>query len=73
MLDISPFDFNDDTAFCYWLTREIGVAAVPGGSFYPLNLDGKPPITNMARIHFAKSDDVLIEAGERLLSIQTKA
>jgi len=73
MLDINPFDFNDDTAFCYWLTKEIGVAAVPGGSFYPLNQDGKPPVTNMARIHFAKSDDVLIEAGERLLSIKTKA
>jgi len=70
MLDISPFDFNDDTAFCYWLTEEIGVAAVPGGSFYPLNQDGKPPVTNMARIHFAKSDDVLIEAGERLLRLK---
>jgi len=70
MLDISPFDFNDDTAFCYWLTKEIGVAAVPGGSFYPLNHDGKPPVTNMARIHFAKSHDVLVEAGERLLQLK---
>ena len=41
MVDISPFDFKDDTAFCYWMTKEIGVAAVPGGSFYPLNPDGK--------------------------------
>ncbi len=72
MLDISPFDFNDDTAFCYWLTDEIGVAAVPGGSFYPLTPDGVPPVTNMARIHFAKSDDVLVEAGERLLDIKLK-
>jgi aspartate/methionine/tyrosine aminotransferase len=73
MLDISPFDFNDDTAFCYWLTKEIGVAAVPGGSFYPLNPDGKPPITNMARIHFAKSHDVLVKAGERLLRLKEKS
>jgi aspartate/methionine/tyrosine aminotransferase len=73
MLDISPFDFNDDTAFCYWLTREIGVAAVPGGSFYPLNSTGKPPVTNMARIHFAKSVDVLVAAGERLLNLKIKA
>ena len=73
MLDISPFDFNDDTAFCYWLTREIGVATVPGGSFYPLNPDGVPPVTNMARIHFAKSEDVLVAAGERLLNLKTKA
>lgn len=73
MLDINPFDFNDDTAFCYWLTKEIGVAAVPGGSFYPLNPDGMPPVTNMARIHFAKSTDVLLEAGERLLRLREKA
>jgi aspartate/methionine/tyrosine aminotransferase len=72
MLDISPFDFNDDAAFCYWLTAEIGVAAVPGGSFYPLNSDGKPPVTNMARIHFAKSDDVLVAAGERFLHLKEK-
>jgi aminotransferase len=73
MLDISPFSFIDDTAFCYWLTKEIGVAAVPGGSFYPLNPDGKPPVTNMARIHFAKSHDILVEAGERLLRLKEKS
>jgi aminotransferase len=67
MVDIGPFNFNDDTAFCYWMTKERGVAAVPGGSFYPLNPDGKPRVTNMIRLHFAKSDEVLIEAGERLL------
>jgi aspartate/methionine/tyrosine aminotransferase len=66
MLDISSFAFDDDTAFCYWLTKEIGVAAVPGGSFYPLNQAGRPPVTNMARVHFAKSHDVLHAAGERL-------
>jgi len=66
MVDISSFDFNDDTAFCYWMTKEIGVAAVPGGSFYPLNPYGKPSVTNMMRLHFAKSDDVLVEAGKRL-------
>jgi aminotransferase len=73
MLDISPFGFNDDTAFCYWLTENIGVAAVPGGSFYALKDDGKPPVTNMARIHFAKSDDVLEKAGERLLRLKESA
>ena len=72
MLDISPFGFEDDTAFCYWLTEEIGVAAVPGGSFYPLNPDGLPPVTNMARVHFAKSSDVIVTAGERLLSLKNK-
>jgi aminotransferase len=72
MLDIRPFDFNDDTAFCYWLTETIGVAAVPGGSFYPLGPDGKPPVTNMARVHFAKSGDVLAAAGERLLRLKER-
>ena len=72
MLDISRFDFNNDTTFCYWLTEEIGVAAVPGGSFYPLNQDGMPPVTNMARVHFAKSGDVLVEAGERLLRLKDR-
>jgi aminotransferase len=72
MLDINPFGFNDDTAFCMWLTEQIGVAAVPGGSFYPLNRDGKSPVTNMARVHFAKSTDVLVEAGERLLRLRER-
>jgi aspartate/methionine/tyrosine aminotransferase len=72
MVDISPFDYNDDTAFCYWMTKEIGVAPVPGGSFYPLNPDGKPSVTNMMRLHFAKSEDVLIEAGKRLLRLKER-
>jgi aminotransferase len=73
MVDISSFGFNDDTAFCFWLTKEIGVAAVPGGSFYPLNAKGLPPVTNMMRLHFAKSDDLLVQAGERLLNLHQKA
>ncbi|MFL7871158.1 MAG: pyridoxal phosphate-dependent aminotransferase [Anaerolineales bacterium] len=72
MLDISSFGFQDDTAFCYWLTKEIGVAAVPGGSFYPLSQNGRPPVTNMARVHFAKSSNVLREAGERLLGLKDR-
>jgi aminotransferase len=70
MVDIAPFDYNDDTAFCYWMTKEIGVAAVPGGSFYPLNPDGNPSVTNMMRLHFAKSDEVLVEAGKRLQGLK---
>jgi aminotransferase len=70
MVDIGSFDFKDDTAFCYWMIKEIGVAAVPGGSFYPLNPDGNPSVTNMMRLHYAKSEDVLVEAGERLLRLK---
>ncbi len=72
MVDISPFGYRDDTAFCYWLAKEIGVAAVPGGSFYPLDPDGKPPVTGMMRLHFAKSEDVLEEAGQRLVGLKEK-
>lgn len=70
MVDISAFGFEDDTAFCYWMTKEIGVAAVPGGSFYPLNPAGKPVNTAMMRLHFAKSNDLLTAAGERLLRLK---
>jgi len=72
MVDISSFGANDDTAFCYWLTKEIGVAAVPGGSFYPLTAVGVPQVTHMMRLHFAKSEDILIEAGERLLRLKER-
>jgi aminotransferase len=73
MVAISPFDFNDDLAFCYWLAKEIGIAAVPGGSFYPLCKSGKPPVTNMMRLHFAKSNDILNDACERLLRLKESA
>ena len=72
MVNIGTFGFEDDTAFCYWMTKEIGVAAVPGGSFYPLNPDGVPTVTNMIRLHFAKSERLLMEAGERLLRLKEK-
>ncbi len=73
MVDISPFGFNDDTAFCFWLTKDIGVAAVPGSSFYPLNSEGSPLLPTVMRLHFAKRDDLLIKAGERLLKLNQKA
>jgi len=60
MVDISSFGWADDTAFCHWLAREIGVAAVPGSSFY------RDPVHTHVRFHFAKREATLIEAGERL-------
>lgn len=64
LVDISPFDFPDDTQFCYWLARKIGVAAVPGSSFF------SQPVNNLIRFNFAKRDATLIEAGERLLDLR---
>ncbi|MGL4772745.1 MAG: pyridoxal phosphate-dependent aminotransferase [Clostridium sp.] len=60
LVDISEFGNNDDVAFCEWLIKEIGVAAVPGSSFFKGN------VTNYIRLHFAKKDETLIEALKRL-------
>jgi aminotransferase len=34
MLDISPFGYASDVEFAHWMTKEIGVAPVPGSSFF---------------------------------------
>lgn len=60
LFDISPFGFPDDMDFCQWLVKEIGVAAVPGSSFFHESR------VDLARLNFAKSDQTLVEAGERL-------
>ena len=66
LVDISEFGFRDDTAFCRWLIREIGVAGVPGSSFF------HEPVHNLVRLHFAKRDETLVAAGERLLKLRQK-
>jgi aminotransferase len=55
----------DDTAFAMFLVKEIGVATVPGSSFYAHADLGRTKI----RFCFPKTDDVLLEAGERLLKL----
>lgn len=60
MVDISPFGYSDDTNFCHWLAKEIGVAAVPGSSFF------KEPVHHLIRLNFAKQEQTLHAAGERL-------
>lgn len=66
MVDIAPFGWTDDTAFCEWLTREIGVAAVPGSSFFA------EPVYRYIRLHFAKKKETLEEAGRRLCRLREK-
>ena len=61
MVDISEFNAPDDTTFCEWLARDVGVAAVPGSSFFA------EPEQRYVRFHFAKKISTLREAGERLL------
>jgi aminotransferase len=67
MVDISEFGWADDTAFCEWLAREVGVAAVPGSSFF------REPVRHLIRFHFAKQPGTLQAAGERLLTLRPKA
>ena len=60
MVDVSEFGVKDDTQFSEWMAEHIGVAPVPGSIFFKEN------IQNYVRLHFAKSDDTLNEAIERL-------
>ncbi|NRT63568.1 aminotransferase [Clostridium saccharoperbutylacetonicum] len=60
MVDISEFGYDDDYEFCKWLAKEIGVAAVPGSSFF------KEKVNSYIRFHFAKKEETLKEALKRL-------
>lgn len=66
LIDISAFLAKPqfagwtDMQFCEWMIREIGIAAVPGSSFF------KEDVNHLIRIHFAKDLNVLGEALERL-------
>jgi len=67
MVDISEFRADNDVDFCEWMAREIGVAAVPGSSFF------REDIRHLIRFHFAKKEDTLREAGRRLLKLRGPA
>ena len=64
MLDISPFGYASDVEFAHWMTREIGVAPVPGSSFFA------GPENRYVRLNFAKRPATLHAAGERLLRLR---
>jgi aminotransferase len=63
MVDISPLGFQSDTAAAEWLIREIGIAGVPGSSFF------REPEHRFIRFHFAKREETLLAAGERLAKV----
>ena len=64
LLDISEYGYESDLQFCKNLAREVGVGAVPGSSFF------REPVNHLIRLHFAKNDDTLNEALNRLEKIQ---
>jgi len=59
MLDISPLGFATDTAAAEWMIKEVGVAGVPGSSFF------REPEQRYIRFHFAKKEATLRAAGEK--------
>ena len=66
-MDVSEFNVHDDYHFAEWMTREVGVATVPGSSFF------KEDVYNFVRFHFAKQDATLNDALNRLESLREKA
>jgi len=66
MTDISGFGYADDLAFTKYLVSEIGVAAVPGSSFYRDPRDG----AHQVRFAFCKRDETLDEAAKRLKNVR---
>ena len=66
LMDVSEFGYKDDLDFCEDLTRIVGVAAVPGSSFF------REPVNHLIRFHFAKQDSTLYAALNRLESIRMK-
>ena len=68
MTDISEFGFADDLDFTRFLVREIGVACVPGSSFY-----SRPELgARQVRFCFCKKDETLRAAAERLDKLRAK-
>lgn len=66
LVDISEFGYKCDLEFCEDLARKVGVGAVPGSSFF------KEDVNHLVRLHFAKKDETLNEALDRLSEIRKK-
>ena len=66
LADISPYmkKGQTDVEFCTEMARKVGVAAVPGSSFFEEN------VNNIVRLHFAKKDETLYAALERLSNLK---
>ncbi|MDP7030487.1 MAG: methionine aminotransferase [Phycisphaerales bacterium] len=69
MCDHTPFGFETSEAFCTHLVEDIGVAAIPPGSFYADPADGR----DLVRFAFCKTMPVLEEAAARLSRLQVAA
>jgi len=66
MTDIAGFGFRDDAEFARYLVKDVGVAAVPGGSFYRNPAAGRTKL----RFCFCKRDETLTEADRRMANLR---
>ena len=66
MLDISEFGYESDLEFCERLAEKVGVGAVPGSSFF------REPENRYIRLHFAKKEETLLKALDRLGDFRRK-
>jgi aspartate/methionine/tyrosine aminotransferase len=66
MMDISEFGYDSDLKFCEELAAKVGVGAVPGSSFF------REPVNHLIRFHFAKKDETLNDALNRLETLRSK-
>lgn len=66
MVDISEFGYDSDLDFCVDLIKNVGVAAVPGSSFF------KEEENRYIRFHFAKKDETLLAGLDRLKDMRAK-
>jgi aminotransferase len=69
MTDISAFGYTDDVEFAKFLVKEIGVAVVPGSSFYHEPSLGRSQV----RFTFCKKDETLAAAEDRLQKLKSIA
>ena len=67
LLDVSKYGVKDDLHFCEWLAEHVGVGAVPGSCFF------REDVHHLIRFHFAKRDETLNAALNRLSELDIKA
>lgn len=65
LVDVGSLGRGTDVEVAEWMTREIGVTGVPGSSFF------REPVDHLIRFHFAKKEETLRAAGERLLKLRS--
>jgi methionine aminotransferase len=70
LLDYSTISSLDDRKFCHWLTKEMGIAAIPLSPFYSSDKQKKPAYNDkVIRLCFAKHEKTLYKAAEILCKL----